>query len=156
MFEDDKDKDKNREEEERELDTELLKRRYAEDDDLDKFLRENINYFNEDKLYVVLINILDKAGYRIKDVINNTYIDSSYIYQIFRGDREPSRNKLIQILIFFKLPVFEVNRILKIAGRSPLYIKNIRDVIIMHGIEKEMSLDQIEELLIDRDMESLQ
>ncbi len=141
---------------ENEINTDLLKRRYAEDDDLDKFIRENRDYFTEDSLHKVLINILDRSGYKVKDVINNTYIDSSYMYQIFRGVREPSRNKLIQILIFFRMPVDEINRILKIAGKSPLYMRSIRDVILIHGIEKEMSLDEIEELLAQKGMESLQ
>ncbi len=137
------------------VNTDILSKRFAEEDDLDEFLNSNCEYFSEGVLHKELSIILENTDYTIKDVVENTYVDRSYLYQIFRGVREPSRNKLIQILIFLRPSIHEMNRILKVAGKSPLYMRNKRDVVIIHSINKGLDLDEIEELLIDKGMESL-
>ncbi len=145
----------NFEEEGLQINTDRLQKRFAEEDDLDTFLKENVDYFADDVLHNSLIKILDRSGYKMKDLLNYVYIDSSYVYQIFKGKRMPSRNKLLQILLFFKLPIKEINRILKIGGHSSLYIKNMRDVVIIHGINKSMDIDEINDLLEEKNMETL-
>ncbi len=146
----------NFEEEGVQINTDRLQKRFAEEDDLDTFLKENLDYFADDALHTSLVNILDRSGYKMKDLLDYVYIDSSYVYQIFKGKRMPSRNKLLQILLFFKLPIKEINRILKIGEHSPLYIKNMRDVVIIHGINKSMDLDEINFLLEEKNMETLE
>lgn len=146
----------NLEDEGLQVNTDTLQKRFAEEDDLDAFLKENLDYFSDDELYKVLISILDKSGHKMKELLDYVYMESSYVYQIFRGKRLPSRNKLLQILLFFKLPIKEINRILKVGDHSPLYIKNIRDVVIIHGINKSMDLDEINMLLEEKNMENLE
>lgn len=136
-------------------DTESLQRKLLEGDDLDEFIYHNINIFDEDNFHSYLATIQRRSPYSVKDIIDGTYIDPSYCYQIFRGIRLPNRNKIIQIALFMTFEIQDINRLLKLANKSPLYVRNLRDAVIIHGVSKGQSLDDIEASLIDKGCESL-
>jgi len=136
-------------------DTESLQRKLLEGDDLDAFIYHNINIFDEDNFHSYLATILRRSPYAVKDIIDGTYIDPSYCYQIFRGVRMPSRNKILQISLFMAFEIQDINRLLKLANKSPLYVRNLRDAVIIHGVNKGDGLDDIEATLMDKGCESL-
>ena len=45
-------------------------------------------------------------------------LERSYVFQIFKGQKNPSRNKLIAIAFGMQLTAKETQRLLKIAGYS--------------------------------------
>ncbi len=138
-----------------EINTDLLQKKLWEQGDLDAFIEENHVHFVEGGLRDLLSKMIKERGLSIKDVISGTYIDDSYLYQIFRGVREPSRDKLIQIGIFLELSMIDMNRLLKVGRRTPLYVKNIRDVVIIHGINKGYSIEEIDSSLIEKSMATI-
>lgn len=130
--------------------TESLQRRFLEDDDLDAFIYHNIHIFDEENFHSYLLSAKRRSPYTIKDIIEGTYIDASYCYQIFRGIRLPSRNKILQIALFLAFDLPDINRLLKLADKSPLYVRNLRDAIIIHGVHHRLSLDEIELMLLEK------
>lgn len=137
------------------INTENLQRKLIEGEDLDEFIYHNINIFNEDNYHSYLVARQRRSPYSIKDIIDGTYIDPSYCYQIFRGIRTPNRDITVQICIFLQLALLDVNRLIKLSGHRGLYIKDLRDTIIIHAFNKGWSLDELEEVLIEKGCDGL-
>lgn len=131
-------------------------------DELLKQIRElNIDEFKKEENFDMtgigeyLGNLLDTRGLQPKDIILNLNMDRSYTYQILGGRRNPTRNFLLRIAIFFKLPLDETQRMLSIAQRAQLYPRNRFDAAIIFALEHEMSLDETNILLEEIGEESL-
>lgn len=123
-------------------------------EDLLKQIRElNIDEFkkedNFDKIGigVYLSNLLTSHDLQPKDIIINLNMDRSYTYQILGGRRNPTRNFLLRIAIFLKLPLEETQRMLSIAQRAQLYPRNRFDAAIIFALEHEMTLEETNALL---------
>ena len=117
-------------------------------EDLLKQIRElNIDEFkkedNFDKIGIgdYLSNLLTSHDLQPKDIIINLNMDRSYTYQILGGRRNPTRNFLLRIAIFLKLPLEETQRMLSIAQRAQLYPRNRFDAAIIFALEHEMTLE---------------
>ena len=65
--------------------------------------------------------IIEKKGFSKSGVIRDADLDRTYGYQIINGTRKPTRDKLIQLAFGLKLDADEADRLLRIAGFSPLY-----------------------------------
>lgn len=122
--------------------------------DLLKQIRElNIDEFkkedNFDKIGIgdYLSNLLTSHDLQPKDIIINLNMDRSYTYQILGGRRNPTRNFLLRIAIFLKLPLEETQRMLSIAQRAQLYPRNRFDAAIIFALEHEMTLEETNALL---------
>lgn len=131
-------------------------------DELLKQIRElNIDEFKKEENFDMtgigeyLGNLLDTRGLQPKDIILNLNMDRSYTYQILGGRRNPTRNFLLRIAIFLKLPLDETQRMLSIAQRAQLYPRNRFDAAIIFALEHEMSLDETNILLEEIGEESL-
>lgn len=123
-------------------------------EDLLKQIRElNIDEFkkedNFDKIGIgdYLSNLLTSHALQPKDIIINLNMDRSYTYQILGGRRNPTRNFLLRIAIFLKLPLEETQRMLSIAQRAQLYPRNRFDAAIIFALEHEMTLEETNALL---------
>lgn len=131
-------------------------------DELLKQIRElNIDEFKKEENFDMtgigeyLGNLLDARGLQPKDIILNLNMDRSYTYQILGGRRNPTRNFLLRIAIFLKLPLDETQRMLSIAQRAQLYTRNRFDAAIIFALEHEMGLDETNVLLEEIGEESL-
>lgn len=123
-------------------------------EDLLKQIRElNIDEFkkedNFDKIGIgdYLSNLLTSHDLQPKDIIINLNMDRSYTYQILGGRRNPTRNFLLRIAIFLKLPLEETQRMLSIAQRAQLYPRNRFDAAIIFALEHKMTLEETNVLL---------
>lgn len=123
-------------------------------EDLLKQIRElNIDEFkkedNFDKIGIgdYLSSLLTSHDLQPKDIIINLNMDRSYTYQILGGRRNPTRNFLLRIAIFLKLPLEETQRMLSIAQRAQLYPRNRFDAAIIFALEHEMTLEETNALL---------
>ena len=80
-------------------------------------------------------------------VIAESQLNQTFAYQIFSGERNPSRNKLLQLAFAMRLDFHETKRLLRCANVGELYIKNRRDAIIIFCLNNGLSLIQTEEKL---------
>ena len=74
-------------------------------------------------------------------------INPTFGYQIFVGQRNPSRHKLLQLAFAMKLSLRETNRLLQAGGCNELYCKNRRDAIIIFCINHGETLQTADEQL---------
>ena len=74
-------------------------------------------------------------------------LNDTFGYQIFKGTRHPSRDKVLQIAFAMALTLRETNRALTAAGASELYCKDRRDAIIIFCLDRGCSLQKVNEEL---------
>ncbi len=74
------------------------------------------------------------------EMIELSGIEKSYYYQIMKGTRRPSRDKVIRLCIGAKLSLRETTRALELNESAPLYPKNRRDIILTVAINQRASV----------------
>ena len=94
-----------------------------------------------------LDDLLVEKGLKRADVVRRAGLNETFGYQIFVGQRNPSRNKVLQIAFAMGCSLRETNRMLQAAGANELYCKDRRDAIIIFAIERGYSLSQTDEAL---------
>ncbi len=91
--------------------------------------------------------MLAEKGLRRADVVREAGINETFGYQIFKGQRNPTRDKVLQLAFALGCDFVETNRLLKAAGANELYCKDRRDAIILFCIDRGMGLTRTDEEL---------
>lgn len=73
-------------------------------------------------------------------IIKRADIESSYGHRIFSGERNPSRDTILQLAFGFQMDVEEAQQLLKIGQSAMLHPKVKRDAIIAFCLFHKMSL----------------
>ena len=79
-------------------------------------------------------------------------MDKGYAYQIFRGERAPSRDILLKIAIGLSATLEETKMLLQLGGKSELYPRVKRDAAILFCLEKGYSIIDTQIFLSDRNL----
>lgn len=90
------------------------------------------------ELHVVLNKYISEKKMKKSDVIRMLNIDRNYGYWILNGKRMPTRNCLIQISLILGLDVEQINYLLRLAGKSYLYVRNMVDAKVFYAINHHM------------------
>lgn len=99
------------------------------------------------KLPDYLQQLLAENGLQRPDVVREAGLDATYGYQIFMGQRNPTRDKVLQVVFALKCTLQEANRVLQAAGHNELYCKNRRDAIIIFCLDRGYSLRETDDEL---------
>ena len=102
-----------------------------------------------------LTQLLIEKETTIPDVIQRSFANKTYVYQIFDGRKKPSRDKLISIAFGLQLSIDETQKLLKISGNRTLHVKDGRDVIIFYSIHNNKGVGRTNSLLIEYGFEPL-
>ena len=136
-------------------DTNELMNELIKSDNTDEYCSKNAQFMVNDKISIYLNNILENKRLVKSKIIKKTELSEVQCYQIFDGRRKPSRDSLLSICIAMELSLDETQQMLKTGGFAPLYPKNQRDVIIIKGIQNNLSVAQINERLYDMDLPTI-
>lgn len=111
------------------------------------FDREIIESNAPPKLPDVLNTYIKERKIKKASIIRMLNVDRNYGYQMLNGTRKPTRNCLIQISLILKLDAEQINYLLRLAGKSPLYVRNVVDAKVFyaakHGMEYSEAMDFI-------------
>ena len=106
---------------------------------------------DDDHVGNYLGHLLDKYDKKASVISQEAMLHTSYVGNIINGKkRNPSRDALIAICLAIGTELEEVQYLLKYAGQAPLYVRRKRDVIIWFGFMKHMTLDEVDEKLMQR------
>lgn len=94
-----------------------------------------------------LNQLLDEKGLKRSDVVRAAGLNETLGYQIFKGQRKASRDKVLQLAFALECNLLETNRLLKAAGVNELYCKDRRDAIILFCIDRGLGLRRTDEEL---------
>lgn len=134
---------------------ELLKILNAEDE-IESYIEENKGDLINLSLSDYLDDMLKKYNISKNEAINNSALNQIYGYQIFDGKKKnPSRDKLIQLIFGLRLDITDAQRLLKIAGVNELYPRIKRDSIIIFAINKKINITKCDELLFELGEETI-
>ncbi len=94
-----------------------------------------------------LQQLLDEKGLERSKVVREAGLNDTFGYQIFKGTRKASRDKVLQLAFAMQLGLRETDRLLQAAGANELYCKNRRDAIIIFAVQKGYTLQKVNEEL---------
>lgn len=138
---------------------------YKTTDELNHEIKEATNiedYLTQNKEHMLMASLSDHlnmllSSKKIKksDVVRGSLLGRAYIYKIFAGEKKPSRDKLIAIAFGLGLSDIETQKMLKLSCNRELYARDERDALILFALQKNLSIFEINELLIDHDLSIL-
>lgn len=94
-----------------------------------------------------LQELLEAKRLERAQVVRMANLNETFGYQIFKGTRHPSRDKVLQIAFAMALNLREANRALRAAGANELNAKCRRDAIIIFCLDRGCSLQKVNEEL---------
>ncbi len=136
--------------------TELLNEKLLKSSNIKDFIRSNEKHIRVDSFNNYLYDLLQDSGLKNTELFARAGMSESYGYQLLNGKRQPSRDKAIQLSFGFPLSIEQTNTLLKLSGKNELYVKNIRDAIILFALNNKFSLIAVNELLDDEGFEILE
>ena len=119
------------------------------------FYNENASFVRKASLSQYLGALLKEHNIKKPDAIKKSELSEVYAYQIFSGTRVPERRKLLALAIGMELRLEEIQNLLKCAAYAQLYVKNPFDCIVIFGICKGHTVQQINEILYEYGLETL-
>ena len=129
--------------------TDDLMRLLSASGDIDKYFEAIQGYSKTPEISGYILLIIEQKDLKKARVIEKAGIDRVYGYEIFRGKKIPGRDTLIRILLTMQVNVQNIQNILKNTGYPILYPKNMRDAIIIFGIQNLLGIDRLNILLDD-------
>ncbi|MDR1664766.1 MAG: helix-turn-helix domain-containing protein [Clostridiales bacterium] len=81
------------------------------------------------------------------EVVRGSLLDKAYVYQIFSGDKVPSRDKLLALAFGLCLTDDETQKMLKASGNRELYSRDQRDALILFALHRNQNIFEVNELL---------
>lgn len=90
-----------------------------------------------------LRTLLKEKGLKRSEVVVKTGLDKAYVYQIFAGKKNPSRDKLLTMAFGLKLSEKETQKMLRLSGHRELWPKDERDALFLFAIQRGMSLEDV-------------
>lgn len=85
-------------------------------------------------------------------VIKRANLERSYGHSIFRGDRKPSRDTVLQLAFGLDADVELAQSLLRHAGHSPLYPKVPRDTVIGYCLLHKASFMETQQMLMEMEL----
>ena len=122
---------------------------------LSKFLVINQEQFINESFVGMLQVLFQKSGLSKAALAKRAETSDVYLYQIFSGERTPSRDRTICLCFGLSATLEETQMLLKRSGFAPLYAKIRRDAIIIYGLTRKMDLPEVNERLFSENEETL-
>lgn len=125
------------------IDTEQIMKRIKE---------EGAEYFSKDKKNKIKVGLyleylMEQRKITRKEMISRLNLDESYGRKLLGGQRVPTRKILLQSAFILGLNLEETQRILEIGQKPRLYPRVRYDAAIIYGLEKRLTLDEMNSFL---------
>lgn len=132
--------------------TSVLWARLFKSPSIEGFLVQNASSVGLPPFTDYLASLCRARGEAAERVIKRASIERSYGHSIFRGDRRPSRDTVLQLAFGFEADVEQAQTLLRHAGHSLLYPRVPRDVAIGYCLSRHMSFVDAQNVLNELDM----
>lgn len=127
--------------------TEELRHEIKAAADIHTFLEKNKKHMLTQSLSDYLNTLLKHKKMSRADVVRASLLDRAYVYQIFSGEKSPSRDKLIALAFGLCLSDDDTQKMLKLSGNRELYARDKRDAIILFALQREKTILETNDLL---------
>lgn len=123
--------------------------------DIEDYLAKNKEHMLTSGLSEHLNMLLSQKHMSRAEVVHGSLIGRTYLYQIFSGEKTPSRDKLIAIAFGLCLSDDETQKMLKLSGNRELYARDERDALILFALQHKKTILETNELLFNRSLSVL-
>ena len=134
---------------------ELLKQLSDKQTEFSEFVNREENSFIKKDLNDSWLGLIKKSKLSKADIINKSDIGYTYFYDILRGEKCPSRDKIVRLILAMKLELEECQKMMKLYNWAPLYAKDKRDSAMIYAVNNSFSVWQLDELLAENKLELL-
>lgn len=131
----------------KQLSTEELYHEIKNATDAEDFLTKNQAQLLHGTLSAHLHMLLSQKKLSRAEVVRGSLLDRTYVYQIFSGEKTPSRDKLIALSFGLRLTDQETQKMLRLSGNRELYARDARDALILYAIQRRQTIMQVNDLL---------
>lgn len=135
--------------------TDDLKQEIQQTADLNRFLQKNRDQFISGDVATYLTTLYNKRPVSKAQLAKSAYISEVYLHQMFSGKRNPSRDRILCVLIAMGATLDEIQDLLYHCGFGQLYAHDRRDAIIMYGIVHQLPLTTINDTMFREELTSL-
>lgn len=139
----------------RNKDTKNLQEELMSAPDLDRFLSENKNSFNNQVFAGLLQKLFQKKDISKTALAKRAGMSEVYLYQLFAGGRNPSRDRILCLCFGMRATLEETQALLKESGNAQLYVKDRRDAIIIYGLLHQQELEVVNDSLFSQQEKTL-
>ena len=122
---------------------------------IEDYLKSNRDNLNLRSLPEHLAFLLSRKGISKAEVVRGSLLSRAYVYQIFSGEKMPSRDKLIALAFGLHLSEEEAQALLKVSKNQELYARDSRDAVILFALQRNMPIFKVNELLFEHGLETL-
>ena len=136
-------------------DTSELQNIMMEHTNLDRFLAENRENFQNSTVPELLLQMIEKKGISKAVLAKQAGMSEVYLHQVFAGRRNPSRSRVLCICFGLNATLDETQEPLKQCSLAQLYPREKRDAIIIYGLLHGLSLFEVNDKLFEEDEETL-
>ena len=136
-------------------DTNRLQQELMDAPNLERFLSENRDCFQNGRVHELLNGLFRKCGISKAALAKQSGMSEVYLHQVFAGRRNPSRSRLICLCFGLSATLEETQELLKQCGLAQLYPKVRRDAIIIYGLVNGVSLFDVNDKLFSEKEETL-
>ena len=112
------------------------------------YLDTNQNEFLEIPLHEYLKSLLLRKNLKVSQIVERSY-KGEYVYQVFRGIKNPGRDVIICIALAMELGLDESQYLLRIARMPHLDVRNRRDSIIIFAINRKLTVPEANDILYE-------
>lgn len=123
--------------------------------DIEDYLKINKNSLLIYDLPGHLNMLLSQKGLSRAEVVRGSLLDRAYVYQIFSGEKTPSRDKLLALAFGLRLTSEETRKMLKLSCNRELYARDERDALILFALQQEWTILDANELLFSHGFTTL-
>jgi len=120
-----------------------------ESTDIYKYLKRNTSHLDRPDFSSYLNQLFDIKNIKKTQFLFITGLTRSYVYAILKGEKKPSRDKLIIMIFGLSCNLEEAYNMLQYAGHQPLYARDLRDTVLLFGIKQKMPLYEVNDILYD-------
>lgn len=124
--------------------------------DIDFYLENNKNAFQDNPFILYLQQLLNEKSLKKSDLILSADISKQYLYELFTNKKKkPSRDVVIKLAFGLGLNLEETNLLLKRAGHGNLYPRIKRESILIYCILKRKTLIETNIALEEKNLDIL-
>ena len=124
-----------------------------------KAARNIEDYLNKNKEHMIMTDLSEHLNMLLSlkkltkaDVVRASLLDRTYVYKIFAGEKNPTRDKLIALAFGLHLTDLETQKMLKLSGNRELYARDERDALILFSLQRNKTVFEVNELLINHEL----
>lgn len=122
---------------------------------IEDYLKSNRDNLNLRSLPEHLAFLLSRKGISKAEVVRGSLLSRAYVYQIFSGEKTPSRDRLIALAFGMGLSEDEAQSLLKVSKNRELYARDERDAVILFALQRGQSILAANELLFEHGFRTL-